>query len=465
MSVSGTNGCCDETIVTPPFSELRGKRRRSLQIFDSSKNPIPDEITDTDKLTKLFEKYRLVPYAGSDKKTGHSFLVWYKMLCQLSPMHGACIEKLKKYVVGSRAKFVRAEDPEYDPGTESAPMTEAESKMYQEAIKEHIVFDCGIRNFHQKLVGSYKETGDAFVMLSISSVNGQARAHLSYINQLNVMYIKPADGEVLSVMISPVWDAMYLKKNPPKIIPLAPNYIKDADGVIRMVFHLKHGEGVWYGRPDSRSADLYKYREVQDAIYLIKQSAANFTGQVIIEVEDGGNGTPAIDNDDAQRSGFDSFADRMEENYTQKGDDPQSVFVTARPFGSKPMFVFQLKPNTNENWYKVTGEISEQKILRSHQLTLRFMGFEAANGFATDTFIGDYIMNVEPVIRDLRTTIMTFTNGILSYVWDVIGKPELNMFSITFESPIQSQVEQFKANAEKQPQMQKDGNNNSNNAV
>lgn len=461
--MSGTTGCCDEnTTVTPPFSELRGSRGRKLTLIESAKNPIPGEIKDTDKLSRFFEKWKLVPYAGHTKGTGHSLLIWYKMLAQLSPMHGACIEKLKKYVVGSRAKFVRAEDPEFDPGTENKPLTPAELNTYQEAIKQHITFEGGVREFHKNVVGSYKETGDAFVMLSISAVNGQTRANISFLDETNVMYIYPEPGEALSVMITPVWDTAYMKKHPPTILPIAPNFKQGEDGVARMVFHIKNGNGKWYGRPDSKAADLYKYREVQDAIYLIRQSAANFTGQVIIEIEDGGGVNPAIDNEDAQRNGFDSFSDRMEENYTQKGEDPQSVFVTSRPFGSRPMFVFQIKPNTNENWYKVTGEISEQKILRSHQLTLRFMGFEAANGFATDTFIGDYVMNVEPVIRDLRTTIMTFTNSILSYFWETIGRTELNAYSLTFESPIASQVEEYKM---KQENQKADGQGDTNNRV
>jgi hypothetical protein len=457
--MSGNNGCCDETTVnTPPFSELRGGGRRKIALIESAKNPIPDEIKDTDKLSRFFEKYRLVPYAGHTKGTGHSLLLWYKMLAQLSPMHGACIEKMKKYVVGSRAKFVRAEDPEFDPGTENLPLTATELTAYGEALKKHIVFDGGVRDLHKNIVGSFKEVGNAFVMLSMSIINGQAKASISHINETNVIYIDPEPGEVKSVMISPVWDTGYMKKHPPTILPVFPNFKKGDDGVIRMVFHLKNG-GQWYGRPDSKSSDLYKYREVQDAIYTIRQAAANFTGQVIIEVEDGGGVSPAIDNDDAQRNGFDSFADRMEQNYTQKGEDPQSVFVTSRPFGSRPMFVFQLKPNTNENWYKVTGEVNEQKILRSHQLTLRFMGFDAATGFATDSFIGDYIMNVEPVINELRTTIMTFTNSILSYVWEAFGMPEMNQYSLTFESPISSQVEEYKTRQKEQANGTADPNN------
>jgi hypothetical protein len=456
MSTAINNDCCGETVLPHPFSNTKG-RRRQLSLFDAE-NPIPNEVKDTEKLQKVFDELKLVPYAGHNNSTGHSLLVWYLMLEKLSPMHGACIEKLKKYVVGSRAKFVRAEDPEYDPGTEDQEMTAGESLLFETAVKEHVTFEGGVRKFHQSLQGSKSATGNAYAELSISTVNGQSRANVRYLKPTEALYKVTKPGEMKVMALSPIWEWDYLKRNPPKLVPLAPNFVEEG-GVKRTIFHLKSGGGNWYGRPETQASDLYKYREVQDSLYIIKQSAANFVGQLIIEVEDDG-AEPAIDNEDAKRSGFDSFADRMEQNYTNKGDDPQSVFVTARPFGSRPMFVFQLKPNTNENWYKVTGEMSEQKILRSHGLTLRFMGFEAANGFATDTFIGDYVMNVEPVINEQRTTLMTFTNSILSLIWEEIGRPELNQFSLTFQSPIQSQIEQFKTVTP-----QANGNPDNNNAV
>ena len=178
---------------------------------------------------------------------------------------------------------------------------------------------------------------------------------------------------------------------------------------------------------------------------MIRQSAGNFVGQLIIEVEDDDpTNNPAINDDDAKRAGFDSFVDRMEENYTNKGDDPSSVIVTARPAGGRPMFVFQVKPNTNENWYKVTGEMNEQRILRAHGLTLRFMGFDASTGFSSDTFIADYVMNVEPVLNEKRNTLMSFVNKILTAIWETAGREELNQYALNFRSPIASQIEQFK---------------------
>lgn len=424
-----------------PKEEMRKRKGGRMPILFELKDPIPGEIADTKELSKVIQDYKLVPYAGSDTQTGHSTLAWYNMLGKISPTNGAAIDKLAKYAVGGRGVFVRAENPDYDLGEESQPLTRAEKTVYQDAITQFIEFDGGVREFHRKLTKEYKTNGNGWVEMSVSNVQGQVRVHLRLIEQANVMYRKSEPDEMRFAAISPIWTDGYLKKNPPRFVPLFPNFVSDG-GVQKTLFHLKSG-GRWYGRPDSQSADLYKYREVQDAMYTVRQAANNFTGQLIIEVEDDGQ-DPAIDEAGAWSAGFDSFADRMIENYTQRGSDPMSVFVTSRSLGARPMFVFQVAPNTNEKWYVETGKMSENYILGAHNCTLRFMGKDAANGFSTDAFVSDYVMNMEPVINDLRTTIMVFSNRILSAAWEAVGRQELNEISLTFSSPIQSQIDDYK---------------------
>lgn len=439
------NGCCDDNTptVVNPKEELRGRRRgrKHAALFDI-KNPIPEEIRDADELGKMFEKYRLVPYAGSDKHTGQSLLYWYLMLAKLSPTHGAAIEKLSKYTVGGRGIFVRSENPDYDIGEEMQPLTRAEKEAYEAAITQFIDFQGGVRDFHRRLVWSYKAHGNAWVEMSVATRNGQRRVHLRTVRQANAMYMRTEPDEMQIVAISPIWTEAYLRKNPPRMLPLYPNFTVD-DGVQKTLFHLKNGDNNWYGRPDSASADLYKYREVQDALYIVTQAANNFTGQLIIEAEDDG-GDSLVDETGAVNSGFDSFADRMMENFTNQGENPISIVVTSRPMGARPMFVFQVQPNTNQAWYKETGAMSENFILGAHGCTLRFMGKDAANGFSQDAFVSDYVMNMEPTINDLRTTIMVFSNRILSVAWEALAMPELNLISLSFQSPIQRQIDEYK---------------------
>ena len=446
--------CCGgETTPTNPLTDFHGmKRKHKTMVFDLA-NPIPGEIADPSELTKMFEEYKIVPFAGSGSKTGDSLLLWYMMLAKLSPTNAACMNKLTKYAFGSKAALVRATDPEWM--QESAELSQSEQLSAQQQIKELVQFSGGTKQFFASACNAYQQTGNVFVEVTASTFNGQTRATLKVHRTMQVRYSNTPKGEPLELLISPVWKSDYLKKNPPREVYLYPVWGQRKDGAVSTMFHLKNGDNDWYGRPPSEGGDLYKYREVQDAIYQIKQAAGNFTGQVIIEVEDDDpENAPALDDKAANDAGFNSFSQRFEENFTQKSDDPQSVVVSSRPYGSRPMFVFQVKPNTNENWYKVTGEITEGHILRNHGCTLRFMGYETAAGFSTDVYISDYMLHMEPVINELRNTITDFINGALTALWtEIFNRPELNQYSITFTSPIQGTIDNFKNQTAAQQQI------------
>ena len=256
MSLNNVNGCCDDspTQVKPPFSELRGKRKtRGLKLFELE-NPIPAEITDTRDIEKMFNEFKLVPFATRDKHTGHALLYWYLMLAQLSPMNAACIEKVKKYVVGSKAIVERREDSEFDTGEEKAAVTTAEATRFRDTLNEIANFEGGVRKFCQNLQWSFDATGNAFVEVSYSVVNGQFRFNLKCRKTTQVLYRLTKPGEVRQVAISPVWAYDYLKKFPPAILPVSeagkePVWIQDEMGAYRTVFHLVWKAGKRRCRP------------------------------------------------------------------------------------------------------------------------------------------------------------------------------------------------------------------------
>ena len=438
-----TSDCCGETQPTNPKTDLfpRKKKRDAYGMF-GIKNPIVDEVADTQELKRFFKRWPYVPYAGTTNESGHRLLVWYQMLAKLSATHGACIAKKIEWAFGGKAMFERSVDSDWQTSEDARPMSTAEEIAYRDALKEFFVFEGGVGKLHMDAGRSLEENGNAFLEMTYAETLGVGRVSVKWHKTANCMYLNTEAGEARVVAISPVWSEKYIEKKPPRLVPLFPNFGRSADGSLKTMFHLKTGENSWYGRPESQNSDIYKYREVQDGLYLVRQAGANFTGQLIIEVED--DDSPAIEEENAKKAGFDSFAERFEQNYTNKSDDPQSVLVTARPFGSRPMFVFQVAPNTNENWYKVTGEIAEQKIVRSHKCTLRFMSFDVSNGFSTDAFLSDYVINMEPTINALRERVTNMTNQIVTEGWKLLGKEQFAQYAITFAPPIKTAVSEYK---------------------
>lgn len=70
---------------------FKARHARSLS-FLKFKNPIPEQTRDQDDLQKLFEKYLLVPFAGSDQYSGHKYLAFLRLLRNYSETHGSCCE-------------------------------------------------------------------------------------------------------------------------------------------------------------------------------------------------------------------------------------------------------------------------------------------------------------------------------------------------------------------------------------
>lgn len=437
--------CCGDTEQTNPKTDLFGRRSKGLDPLFKLKNPIPDEVTDSKGLRSIFKNWNLIPYSGTTANSGHNLLNWYLLLARLSPTNSASIEKKIKYSVGGKARIVRSVDPEFDTGEEAVEVTTAEAVAYVDTLKKFFDFDGGISSLSRRIGWQYEATGNSFVELSIAQVGGETRFYLKAHKTTNVLFVNTKPGDAKVVAVSPVWEDKYLERNPPRVVPIYPVIAKGEDGVLRSMFQLKAGTNTWYGRPPSSGADIYKYREVQDSIYQVKVVASDFTGRLIIEVEDDSpEFAPAIEDQNAERAGYEGFAERWAENFTNSAENPQSVVVSSRPYGSKPMFVFQVSPNTKESWYQVTGKIAEEKILRANQVTPRFMGVEVSSGFSSDVYLSDYLLNMEPVITELHNVITNFINSILSAGWNFIGMGDQDVFSIAFAPPIQSALKDFK---------------------
>lgn len=423
---------------------------RSFQVFNSLKNPIPDEVADAAEIRKFFEKYRFVPYAGTNEHSGHSLLAFYKMLYKMSPTHGSCIRKKSDFAFGSRPTAIPWYDMDFDTGDEVAELGPGQKATYAQALKDHISFGTPVRDLCRVLSNHYQSTGNCWLYVRVAKVLGVVRAQFSYVKPENVLYVNE-EGPMM-VAISPIWDDEYLRKNPPEIVPVSsndstvePTFAKNGDGSFSTIFQVKSGDNHWYGRPPSENGVLSQFSEVQNVLYRVRSTYGEYTGKIIIETEEEDPKRAFDDLDeDAREAGFKNHVHRFEQNFTQKSDDPQQVFVTMRPFGSRPMFVFSVPPNTSHEYFKAVKEMDEHDILLSNQCTMRFMSFEVASGFSNDIFISDYVLNMEPVIMDLRQTILSVVNRAISIVWKMAGVVDMDKMSLGFHSPIQNDIQSYK---------------------
>jgi hypothetical protein len=442
-----TDACCDDQATTPVPTPRdkgfyrKGSDRKKAFFYDwlNTRNPLEAEIKDGEELQKVFEEFPLIPYAGTDKFTGHSLLMFFMNIVNLSPTHGSCIERMTFLSFGGKVEVSREADDIFDFGDEvevSTSVSRQEATEVQEVLKSIKINSNNFKEFAKDIFKNYKSTGNGYLLLTLSESMGSKAASITRYDPDEVMYIKNENVEGIKyVAISNYFTREYLKKFPPKVVPVYPHFATDSStGTQSTLIHIKNG-GKWYGRPDSIQAFMYFYREWQDAIYLIKSADNGFVGQVLIEVEgDDPEHEGGIDDTKDGDAGFEGTADRLEKNFTNKGDDPMSILFMERPYGAKAAFVKQFQPNTNENFYKVSGEISELKIIQAHKLTQRLMGEAVANGLSDSTFMDEFELLL-PTIDEYQSTIEFGINTALQEIFQFYDKPGLEGIYLRFQSP------------------------------
>lgn len=439
------SGCDDGT--TDNIKERLKRQKRPTTRFASAKNPIPEQIKDAQEYEKFFKTYKdtFIPYAGTDKYTAHSLLGFLMSLRDLSPTQAACIRSKNTYCLGGEVDIVKRYNPVFkvERNTEVSESEKEQFIEFVESVRFHAYdrSDISVRRFAKLLRQDIEASGNTYIELVFVDVGGVRQAHAYLHSPTDCLYLVTKAGEPRQIAVSPIWSEQYIRENPPDVLPVFPNY-RIERGQARTLIHWKEGNYKYYGRPGSMSSILHQFLEFQNADYLNKATASQFTGQAFIEVEHEGG----INDEEAQDDGFQDFADQMEQNFTMKGDDPQTVLVSARPIGSQPAFVFQFKPNTNQDWYKVTNEEAEKMILKSHAWPGRFIKDDQASGLSTNVFLDVFEINSVTTIREIQHDTGELINTILAEAAKFYENSDAMNYSIQFTSPFQQLLEQRKEN-------------------
>lgn len=420
----------------------RAKKRMKKMSFDFAdiNNPISLEVKDPEDILKTFRRWPLIPFAGTHQQSTHGLLHFLNSAKFLSPTLGACHESIKSYAFGGKIDIQYLEDEDFDLDDDVKEVPLESKKAFRNFLKENLKIgdNLSYSQLAENMYGSYKDNGNYFIELVHTDTLGVKESKVYYHPTEHCCYWATLKDQPKMVAVSSLWNEQYLRDHPPSLIPLFPNYKQSKDGSLRTIIHVKNGNFQWYGRPDWIGSYVNVFREYQDSAYLVKMAANQFTGQVFIELEDDDieNDDP-WDNEDAVESGFDSITDRIEENFTAKGDDPQTVLATTRPYGSKPAFIYQFKPVTNEKFFQTTSDLARQKIIENNQWSERLLGNSVAQGFSHDAFISELKTKEVSVLRRYRNKIAFGLNLVINEVLKFHDNTEFESLGLYFKSTIE----------------------------
>jgi hypothetical protein len=426
---------------TDPKLLKRKAQAKSSKLFDY-KNPIPDQIVDTDDLIKLFEKLKLVPYAGDDTVSGQKLLDFFRYLRTYSDTHAACIESKIEYSYGGKAKVVYDTDDFFEFKDEEKEVPSDISKQFAQAVRTINWDKSSIRQFIENAIDPLLWAGNYYVELVHSQTAGVWSTSVYVHQPEHCLYMFTEPGEQNYIVISLKWEYEYLRKNPPKVLPVFPAYSREGN-TYRTIIHEMHGNYPWYGRMAALGGVLPMYNETQVSTFMVKHADSNFMAQVLMEFEDGdGETDDLMDDASAQKAGFENAMDRFEQNYSARGDNPSSAIVTSRPYGTKPAFVHEFKPQTGENYYEKVSQINESKIIKSHNWSRRLMGLDAASGLSTNVFLDEFSIKNVTVIRKMQNIGNWLMNTIIKEAFKFSGNTAFEGISISLTSPLEEMLVQ-----------------------
>lgn len=458
MSIlSGSNG---ETNLKERLNTRNFYGSRQIKPYLSAlKSPVPATVKDADEYERFFKTYKdvFIPYSGTEKYSSHSLLGLLLSLKELSVTTSGVLLAKRRFALSGKIRMVKDPDETFDLG-EIEPASDREKQQFYDFSRSVFWRGADMQPISPRVFGQYisddlDTVGNAYIEATFTETAGQRAVYFDLHRPTDCLYLVTSPGENRLIAISPIWTEEYLQRKPPRILPVYPA-MGEENGVRKTLIPVKEGNYTWYGRPLALSAMNYAYFEYQNSDYLNKAAYSQFSGQVMIEVEDA---EPAI-NDmdlDAADAGFADFADKAEQRLTNKADDLQTMLVTSRPYGTSPAFVFQFEPNTNENWYNITNQEAERQILKAHGFPQRLVGLEANSGLSSNVFL-DVVRTFSPTLfRELQQRVETPVNKCYRLAAEFLGDNVAQGISIRFTSPYQSMLDE-----QREQQQQNQGNGN-----
>lgn len=420
----------------------RRNRAQKTMRLAKRQGPIPAQIRDSDEFSKFFKFYKdvFIPYAGTSNSSSQGLLTFLLSLKELSPTKCAIIKSKKQVALSGKIRITKRIDPDFDLELDDQAATNERMAVY-EFIKDNLEFRgvgnevLSVKEFAKACFEFEESCGNYYVLISKVETLGQRQIQYRIIPPDECLYLATKEGDPKIIAVSKHWELNYIQRNPIKKYAVYPDFDQEEDGVERSIYHCKSGNYRWYGRPDDIGSLSYQFLEFQNIDYLNTETEGKFTGQVLIELEEG-EGESIIDDAGAQESGFDSFAQQVQQSFTNKSDDPLTIMVLSRPAGASSAFVHQFQPNTNEEWYQVTNSEAERQILKANNWPKKLLGLAEAKGLSTNEFMDVFKIASVTSIRDIQEKVeYSFNSVLLPIAYNFYERQELYDFSLQFTSP------------------------------
>lgn len=425
----------------PPSEAYNPKQKNRLVggkagAFGDVRNPLADELKDIELVRKTYSLLPIVPFYDN----GDATLQVFRMLKDLSPTQGACINDIGRYVLGGEISIVAKKRAGWA-ATSKVEISESDKFQLQDftdTLNPSITKEHGgnyLMNVAKGVYQNKKTYGNAFVRLNMVTVGRSRFAYIENIDTENVRYWATMPNEPKLAVISALWNYDYITRHPPEMVGVFPN-MTEKNGVISTIFHDfdKIAARDWYGQPDSVQSIFQQFAEMQQGQYFTEGYASDFAGRVLFEY------VSTSDDDD------DDFDAAVESTFTNKaGKNKKRVIMRMRSPEDSPITVHEFSANREHEFHLGVSELTEKEIIKTHGWNKILMGIPLPGklgGGGGAEFLAIYNQKNLTLLNPLRVSVMQTINSALSLAEEFItGKTDLtNIMSLGLADLFENQL-------------------------
>jgi hypothetical protein len=407
-----------------------GRRFLTYDRLSAVEDPLIDYLSDKTNLQKAFNKKKLVPYSqtstGANADTMLSFL---DSLKHVSETFGACRNSIKFWATSGNFIVKYREIIGVDLGEEKLEVPTEEKRKFFENFNRSVVGDLNMNELKEQIFGQLFDNGNCAIKIVHTESLGIKQTKISILQTRTWKFIEVEDEVKIAVHENFALTAV--NKEDYVVYDQYPDYTATSKSLTTIYVLKMDSTYSWYSRPYWISAFRKGFLEYLFTDNITKDAETSFIGKHILEFETGDDENDEDDNNVAIENGFDSFADRVEQNFTVKGSTPSSLIVTKRPPGSTPMTHIELKPNTNEKFYDVVGNINRRSIIESCSWSERLLGTSKSEGFNKDAIMQELEVKDVGILLCFRDKISEGISFITDRTFDWVGIKENKCFSLT----------------------------------
>lgn len=257
-------------------------------------DPIPREVKDPDDLQTFFDKYKIVPYYGTEEYTSHSMLELFRVLTTYSATFKAVVRDLAYYTFGLEVDIIgRAR-----PGLAIEPIELAPEQQiaYQGWLADRGITTKKILKALRRADLHEQSSGNAYLVIRRITVGDTIRYDFKVPHYKHVAYIEPADGQdqvfQLAIISKYLGDIQKMQKYPPTILAVTqeddPIIWNDTGqpGIEKAMIHIRNededDEGSYYARPDILPILNWLYVEYEQGNQNSKVAATDLITKLLL---------------------------------------------------------------------------------------------------------------------------------------------------------------------------------------